>query len=107
MPAIGLGTFGSDNYDNETIADAVRTAVGMGYRHIDCASVYGNEREIGLILKELFEEGTVTRRELWITSKVWNDSHDRVIAACEQSLSDLGLDSIWCTGPFRTTTPKG
>ena len=94
IPVVGLGTFGSDNYDNETIAEAVRTAVRSGYRHIDCAAIYGNEKEIGRVLKELFDEGTVRRDELWITSKVWNDSHGRVIAAAEQSLADLGLDYL-------------
>ena len=94
IPVVGLGTFGSDNYDADTIANAVKEAVRAGYRHIDCAAVYGNEKEIGRALKELIDEGTVTRQELWITSKVWNDSHDRVIAACEQSLGDLGLDYL-------------
>jgi diketogulonate reductase-like aldo/keto reductase len=94
IPAIGLGTFGSDNYDNGTIAGAVRTAVGMGYRHIDCASVYGNEREIGEALAALFKEGTVKREELWITSKVWNDRHDDVEGSCRDTLRDLGLDYL-------------
>lgn len=94
IPVVGLGTFGSDNYDADTIANAVKEAVRLGYRHIDCAAVYGNEKEIGRAIKELIDEGTVTREELWITSKVWNDSHDRVVAACEQSLSDLGLDYL-------------
>ena len=94
IPVVGLGTFGSDNYDAKTIAEAVKQAVRLGYRHIDCAAVYGNEKEIGAALKTLIDEGTVTRDELWITSKVWNDSHGRVIAACEQSLSDLGLDYL-------------
>src|SRR5665647_3602417 len=78
IPVIGLGTFGSDNYDAETIAQAVKTAIKMGYRHIDCASVYGNEKEIGAALQEVFAEGIVKREELWITSKVWNDKHKPV-----------------------------
>jgi diketogulonate reductase-like aldo/keto reductase len=94
IPAIGLGTFGSDNYDNETIAGAVRTAVRMGYRHIDCASVYGNEQEIGGALADLFSEGTVRREELWITSKVWNDRHDDVSGSCRDTLRDLRLDYL-------------
>ncbi len=94
IPVIGLGTFGSDNYDAETIAQAVKTAIKMGYRHIDCASVYGNEKEIGVVLKEIFSEGIVTREELWITSKVWNDKHKQVVESCKQTLSDLQLDYL-------------
>jgi diketogulonate reductase-like aldo/keto reductase len=94
IPAIGLGTFGSDNYDAETIAQAVKMAIKMGYRHIDCASVYGNEKEIGVVLKELFAEGVVKREDLWITSKVWNDKHKEVVESCKQSLADLQLDYL-------------
>src|SRR5690554_7118174 len=78
MPAIGLGTFGSDHVEPSAIAHAVQVAVRMGYRHIDCASVYGNEKEIGRALAELFDEGVVAREDLWITGKLWNDKHDPV-----------------------------
>jgi diketogulonate reductase-like aldo/keto reductase len=92
IPAIGMGTFGSDNYDSQTIANAAREAVLMGYRHIDCASVYGNEKEIGTtVLSELIHEGVVRRDELWITSKVWND-HARRRDRCLQTV-DEGLES--------------
>ncbi len=94
IPAVGIGTFGSDNYDNDTIANALKIAVRNGYRHIDCAAVYGNEAEIGVAIKELIEEGTVTREELWITSKLWNDQHDNVIEACKKSMADLQLDYL-------------
>ena len=94
IPAVGLGTFGSDNYSADTIAEAVRQAVLGGYRHIDCAAVYGNEREIGAVLRQLFAEGAVRREELWITSKVWNDRHDDVEGACRESLANLGLDYL-------------
>jgi len=110
IPAIGMGTFGSDNYDAVTIARAVDEAIRMGYRHIDCASVYGNEKEIGETLARLFAEGIVSREELWITSKVWNDSHGRVEASCRQTLSDLQLDYLdlylvhW---PFPNHHPPG
>ncbi|MFR9564809.1 MAG: aldo/keto reductase [Rikenellaceae bacterium] len=94
IPAVGIGTFGSDNYDNETIANALKIAVRNGYRHIDCAAVYGNEAEIGVAIKELIAEGTVTREELWITSKLWNDQHHNVIEACKKSMADLQLDYL-------------
>ena len=94
MPAVGLGTFGSDKYTPDQIANAVYGAVKAGYRMLDCASVYQNEDRIGTVLKDLFEEGTVKREELFITSKVWNDRHREVKEACKKSLQDLGLSYI-------------
>lgn len=94
IPVVGLGTFGSDNYDADTIAHAVKEAIRLGYRHIDCAAVYGNEKEIGQAIAEVIAEGVVTREELWITSKVWNNMHDRVAEACEKSMKELQLDYL-------------
>lgn len=93
MPAIGLGTFGSDKYSHSEVAEAVLAAGRFGWRHFDCASVYRNEAEIGASLETLQKEG-VDREELWITSKVWNDMHDRVSESIEKSLSDLRLDYL-------------
>jgi len=94
IPVIGLGTFGSDSVSANTVADSVRRAIIGGYRHIDCASVYGNEKEIGITFHNCIESELVKREELWITSKVWNDKHDDVIESCKQSLSDLQLDYL-------------
>lgn len=94
IPVLGLGTFGSDKYSANQIAEAVKYAIGVGYRHIDCATVYSNEKEIGNALKELYSKGSVTRKELWITSKVWNDQHPEVEKACMQSLNDLQTDYL-------------
>lgn len=93
VPAIGLGTFGSDRYGPDAVADAVVGAAEVGYRHFDCAAVYRNERAIGAALAGLRTRG-LSRSSVWITSKVWNDSHERVVAACAQSLEDLGLDYL-------------
>ncbi len=90
IPSLGLGTFGSDKYSNLEIADAVVGAIEYGYRHVDCASIYGNEKEIGDSLKRV----TVPREELWITSKVWNNRHDDAVGSCEDSLRDLKLDYL-------------
>ncbi len=92
MPAIGLGTFGSDRVMPDEVAEAVTGAAAVGYRHFDCASVYGNEDRIGLAFKEIMAGG-VKREELWITSKLWNDKHaeEDVIASCNKSLNDLQL----------------
>lgn len=94
IPSIGLGTFGSDRVEPDAIARAVKIAVKAGYRHIDCASVYGNERQIGEALASLFADGTVKREDLWITGKLWNDKHapDDARASFFQSLEDLRLD---------------
>jgi alcohol dehydrogenase (NADP+) len=94
MPVVGLGTFGSDHVSGEAIAEAVKGAISVGYRHIDCASVYGNEHMIGPVLREVIESGLVKREDLWITSKVWNDMHGQVEASCRKSLRDLQLDYL-------------
>jgi alcohol dehydrogenase (NADP+) len=95
IPAIGLGTFGSDHITGEQVAAAVKEAIFMGYRHIDCASIYNNEHNIGLIFQELMEAG-FNRNELWVTSKVWNNMHGegQVIKSCKKTLHDLHLDYL-------------
>lgn len=94
IPAIGLGTFGSDHITGETVAAAVFDAASLGYRHFDCASVYGNEAQIGASLQRVQTELGIPRQELWVTSKVWNDRHHDVVGSCEQSLRDLRLDYL-------------
>lgn len=95
IPALGLGTFGSDHVGGEQIAEAVVYAAEVGYRHFDCAAVYGNEALIGQSLQTIMAGG-VKREELWVTSKLWNDKHDEadVIPAFRQSLADLQLDYL-------------
>ncbi|MHA1681690.1 MAG: aldo/keto reductase [Promethearchaeota archaeon] len=112
LPAIGLGTFGSDSVPADVIADAVLGAISFGYRHVDCAAVYGNEKEIGSKLRVVLDSGLVNRDELWITSKLWNDKHGiaDVIPTCQQTLQDLQLDYLdlylvhW---PFPNSHPPG
>ena len=95
MPVVGLGTFGSDSVSGETVAAAVLEAARVGYRHFDCASVYGNEHLIGRSLRAILRSG-VRREDLWVTSKLWNDRHGErdVIPSCEKSLRDLQLDYL-------------
>ncbi|HHT47863.1 MAG TPA: aldo/keto reductase [Firmicutes bacterium] len=95
IPAVGLGTYGSDRFSAEQIAQAVKGALAVGYRHIDCAAVYGNEHLIGPVLQEAIQSG-IKREELWITSKLWNDMHGDgdVLLACAKSLKDLRLDYL-------------
>jgi diketogulonate reductase-like aldo/keto reductase len=111
IPAIGLGTFGSDNVSGTEVADAVVGAAEVGYRHFDCASVYGNEYLIGEALKVIVSGG-VRREELWINSKIWNDKHapQDVIASCKKTLSDLQLDYLdlyFVHWPFPNFHPPG
>ena len=95
MPAVGLGTFGSDSVSAEAVAAAVLEAVSVGYRHIDCAAVYGNEHLIGQSLERVLAGG-IRREDLWVTSKLWNDMHDPadVIPAFRRSLADLRLEYL-------------
>jgi len=111
MPAIGLGTFGSDAVSGDAIAEAVLDAGRHGYRHFDCAAVYGNENLIGPSLEKLISDG-IKRDELWVTSKLWNDKHSEkdVIPTFLQSLKNLRLEHLdlylvhW---PFPNFHPPG
>ena len=75
IPCIGLGTFGSDRFSSEEVSNAVAGAIRAGYRMIDCAACYGNEAEIGEVFRQVMEEGTVERKDLFVMTKVWNDMH--------------------------------
>lgn len=111
MPAVGLGTFGSDRFGADEIAAAVIGAAEAGYRAFDCAACYFNEEQVGESF-EFIQRGGVRRDELFITSKVWNDRHRYadVIEACKKSLKDLRLDYLnlylvhW---PFPNYHPPG
>lgn len=94
LPGFGLGTWKSDP---GVVGDAIRTAIQQcNYRHIDCAAIYGNEKEIGAALKSLFDEGVVARDDLFLTSKLWNSKHapKDVEPALRQTLADLQVDYL-------------
>jgi len=93
MPVIGLGTWRSEK---AKVGKAVESALGkVGYKHLDCASIYGNEKEIGDSLAKLFG-ATMKREDIFITSKLWNTDHrpESVEGACKKTLSDLQIDYL-------------
>ena len=93
IEAIGLGTWKSDPGE---VGDAVKVALETGYRHIDCAAVYGNEAEVGEAMDEVFSTTDIKRENVHITSKLWNTAHRKedVIPALKKSLTDLRLDYL-------------
>lgn len=94
MPLIGYGVFRVPEGDD--LAEAVKTAIAKGYRSIDTAQVYRNEESVGRGIRAAIDEGLVTREELFVTSKVWNDglSYEETLAAYDSSLEKLGLDYL-------------
>ncbi|XP_077505841.1 aldo-keto reductase 1B-like [Amblyomma americanum] len=91
IPTIGLGTWKSQVGQ---VYEAVKIAIDAGYRHIDCAFAYQNEEEVGRAIADKIKDGTVERKDLWITGKCWNTYHSRskVFECCELSLKKLCLD---------------
>ena len=91
MPLVGLGTYKLTGPDAVTI---IRRAIECGYRHFDTASLYSNEEEVGRAVRDAIAAGDVTREELTITSKLWNDDQPRATEAFQESLRRLGLDYV-------------
>jgi diketogulonate reductase-like aldo/keto reductase len=87
IPAIGLGTWQSKPGE---VREAVKSALQAGYRHIDTALAYGNEKEVG----EGIKDSGVPREEIWVTTKLDNPWHKRVEEGITSSLKSLGLDYV-------------
>ncbi|OIT07070.1 PREDICTED: NADP-dependent D-sorbitol-6-phosphate dehydrogenase-like [Nicotiana attenuata] len=91
MPIVGLGVWRMEGKD---IKDLIINAIKIGYRHFDCAADYQNEAEVGEALAEAFQTGLVKRKDLFITTKLWNSDHGHVLEACKDSLKKLRLDYL-------------
>ena len=93
IPKLGLGTWKSDN---QTVMAAVEHAIKVGYRHIDCAPIYMNEKPIGKAIQTAIQSNSIKREDLWITSKLWNSFHDpdHVIKALKETLHFMQLDYL-------------
>jgi len=93
IPPIGIGTWKSDP---DELYNAIYHAIKVWYRHIDCAWIYGNEHIVGDAIKATINDNLVTREELFITGKLWNNSHktEQVEDACKVSLKNLQLDYL-------------
>lgn len=93
MPRIGFGLW---KIPKDICSNSVYKAINAGYRHLDSASDYGNEGEVGEGIKMALEDGLCKREDLWITSKLWNTYHhpDHVSQALEKTLKDLQLDYL-------------
>ncbi|MFD2924449.1 aldo/keto reductase [Halobacillus naozhouensis] len=90
MPWVGLGVYKMESGDE--VVHAVRSALDLGYRHLDTASFYDNEEGVGQAIKE----SDLPREELFITTKVWNDEqgYEETLEAFDRSLRKLGLDYL-------------
>jgi len=90
IPCVGFGTWQTP--DGATAVSSVKAALTSGYKHIDTAAVYGNEKSVGTGISE----SKVSREELFVTSKVWNKDrgYEKTIAAFNKTLDDLGLDYL-------------
>lgn len=93
IPAIGLGTWQSGG---GFCVEAVKTAISVGYRHIDCAHLYGNEAEVGEALSQVFNEGLLKREDIFLTSKLYctMNSINKIENSVRVSLKNLGVSYL-------------
>lgn len=94
IPLLGLGTWKIS--DGNTVANAIRWAISVGYRHFDTATIYGNEKSVGQGIKNAMQEYDLKREEIFVTTKLWISSfqYDKALKAFERSLKSLNLDYV-------------
>lgn len=90
IPIIGFGTWKLKN--NEETIEIIKNAVLSGYRHFDTAYAYGNEKMVGIGLKE----ANIKREEIFISAKLWNDDrgYENIIKACKRTIDNLGCEYL-------------
>jgi diketogulonate reductase-like aldo/keto reductase len=95
LPAVGFGTLIPDPLATK---QATRAALETGFRHLDCAERYRNEEAVGDAIQDALKAGTLRRKELFVTTKLWNSNHrpERVKPAFDASRRRLQLDDIDC-----------
>ncbi|KAL9027886.1 MAG: hypothetical protein Q9196_003658 [Gyalolechia fulgens] len=93
IPLLGFGTW---NLDRSNASEVVSAALQTGYRHIDCATIYGNQKEVGKGIADGLNKTGLKRSDIWVTSKLWNDHHDPALVpeALDQALTELGLEYL-------------
>ncbi|KAL8825039.1 MAG: hypothetical protein Q9191_004660 [Dirinaria sp. TL-2023a] len=94
IPLLGYGTW---NLDKSNVSDAVSFALQTGYRHLDCAAIYNNQKDVGKGIAEGLDKIGLDRGDIWVTSKLWNDHHgttDNVEEGLDITLADLGLEYL-------------
>ncbi|EDL32252.1 aldo-keto reductase family 1, member C20 [Mus musculus] len=96
IPILGFGTSAPQEVPRSKATEATKIAIDAGFRHIDCAAVYQNEKEVGLAIRSKIVDGTVKREDIFCTSKVWQTFHrPELVQVClEQSLKQLQLDYV-------------
>ncbi len=95
MPALGFGTLIADHVATR---QATKAALEVGFRHFDCAERYRNEQAVGDAMQDVFKTGAIGRKDVFVTTKLWNNNHrpERVAPACEASRRRLQLDYLDC-----------
>ncbi|ERE78569.1 aldo-keto reductase family 1 member C18 isoform X2 [Cricetulus griseus] len=96
IPVLGFGTYVTEEHLKKKSMDSTKIAIDVGFRHIDCAHMYQNEKEVGQAIQSKIEDGTVKREDIFCTSKLWSTSHrpELVRPSLESSLRKLNLDYI-------------
>ena len=114
IPAVGFGTLIPDPLATK---QATKTALEVGFRHLDCAERYRNEEAVGDAMQAVFRAGTIRREDVFVTTKLWNTNHrpERVKPAFDASRRRLQIDTCrllshpypFCLSTRRRARPEG